>query len=93
MLASRRKRSIHYISKSLLMSLPDPTWQITVPSVHDGLLLDCRVYHPTTKHIQGAAVFAHPYAPLGGCMDDPVVRVVAAQLLQCSMIVGLFNFR
>jgi alpha/beta superfamily hydrolase len=36
---------------------------------------------------------AHPYAPLGGCYDDPVVNFIGAQLLQAGYVVGTFNFR
>lgn len=81
--------------------LPDPTLTLTIPSIHDGTVLDCRVYHPYSlspslrappwqKH---AAVIAHPYAPLGGCYDDPVVDVVAAALLRLGFLVATFNFR
>ncbi len=40
-----------------------------------------------------AAIVAHPYAPLGGCYDDPVVDVVASTILKAGFIVGTFNFR
>jgi alpha/beta superfamily hydrolase len=40
-----------------------------------------------------AAIVAHPYAPMGGCYDDPVVDVVAATILKQGYIVGTFNFR
>lgn len=81
--------------------LPDPALSITIPSVHDDATLECRIYHPhslTTnprappwrKH---AAILAHPYAPLGGCYDDPVVETLAATLLRQGFLVGTFNFR
>ncbi|KAK3949610.1 Alpha/Beta hydrolase protein [Pseudoneurospora amorphoporcata] len=81
--------------------LPDPTLSFTLPSLHDGIAIDCRVYHPQSldpspssppwrKH---AAVFAHPYAPLGGCYDDPVVDIAAGTLLKLGFLVGTFNFR
>ncbi|EGX89943.1 hypothetical protein CCM_08196 [Cordyceps militaris CM01] len=82
--------------------LPEPALTCTVPSVHDGLPLDCRVYHPaplrassqtapwTRRH---AAVLAHPYAPLGGSFDDPVVDVVGATLLKEGYLLCTFNFR
>ncbi|KAK3496240.1 Alpha/Beta hydrolase protein [Neurospora crassa] len=81
--------------------LPEPTLSFTLPSLHDGLAIDCRVYHPQSldpspssppwrKH---AAVFAHPYAPLGGCYDDPVVDIAAGTLLKLGFLVGTFNFR
>ncbi|KAL2179348.1 uncharacterized protein P884DRAFT_195042 [Thermothelomyces heterothallicus CBS 202.75] len=82
-------------------ALPSPSLTFTIPSLHDGLPLDCRIYHPASlgavpdrtlwrKH---AAIFAHPYAPLGGCYDDPVVDIVAGTLLQLGFLVGTFNFR
>jgi len=81
--------------------LPEPTLTLTLPSLHDGLALDCRVYHPQSltaslkapswqKH---AAIVAHPYAPLGGCYDDPVVEIVAGTLLRLGFLVSTFNFR
>ncbi|KAK1762996.1 Alpha/Beta hydrolase protein [Phialemonium atrogriseum] len=81
--------------------LPEPTLTLTLPSIHDGTVLDCRVFHPYSlspsprappwqRH---AAVIAHPYAPLGGCYDDPVVDVVAATLLRLGFLVATFNFR
>ncbi|KAL1838803.1 hypothetical protein VTJ49DRAFT_2196 [Mycothermus thermophilus] len=83
------------------MTLPKPTLTFTVPSLHDGLPIDCRLYHPASlaaspdapawrKH---AAVFAHPYAPLGGCYDDGIVNLVASTLLNQGFLVCTFNFR
>jgi hypothetical protein len=92
-----------------LAMLPRPSLTLTVPSLHDGLPIDCRVYHPPAlaaspdappnappnapswqKH---AAIIAHPYAPLGGCYDDPIVDIVAGTLLRLGFLVGTFNFR
>ncbi|KAK4247557.1 hypothetical protein C7999DRAFT_41102 [Corynascus novoguineensis] len=84
-----------------MAALPGPSLTFTIPSLHDGLPLDCRIYHPGSlgalhdgdswrKH---AAIVAHPYAPLGGCYDDPVVDIVAGTLLQLGFLVGTFNFR
>ena len=39
------------------------------------------------------AVVAHPYAPLGGDADNPVVEDVAEILLKRGFLVGTFNFR
>ncbi|KAE8352612.1 Alpha/Beta hydrolase protein [Aspergillus coremiiformis] len=81
------------------MYLPSPTYSFTVPSLHDETQLDCRLYLPsaslqpeTTTSIRGALV-AHPYAPLGGCYDDPVVSFIGGELLKNGYIVGTFNFR
>lgn len=81
--------------------LPEPALTFTLPSLHDGLILDCRVYHPLSLAAnprappwnRHAAVMAHPYAPMGGCYDDPIVEVVAGQLLRKGFLVGTFNFR
>ncbi|KAK4241192.1 hypothetical protein C8A03DRAFT_41378 [Achaetomium macrosporum] len=81
--------------------LPKPSLTFTVPSLHDGLPIDCRVYNPHSlapspdapsweKH---AAIVAHPYAPLGGCYDDPIVDITAGTLLRLGFLVGTFNFR
>ena len=83
--------------------LPAPTWTLTIPSIHDDTVLDCRIYAPT-EVVAGvrsrgagwrrkAAVVAHPYAPMGGCYDDPVVGVIASELLRDAFFVGTFNFR
>ena len=88
-------------SPSSSTMLPEPALTFTLPSLHDGLPLDCRVYHPhslsasTTSPAwrKNGAIVAHPYAPLGGCYDDPVVDTVAGTLLQCGFVVGTFNFR
>lgn len=81
-----------------------PAYSFSIPSIEDDTLLDCRIYHPKTFHtIQPesphgrnagkAAVIAHPYPPLGGCYDDPVVLSVTETLLEQGYIVGTFNFR
>jgi len=86
-----------------LNMLPPPTLDFTIPSIHDDLALQCRVYHPRVLNPDSAtaicdwrkkcAIVAHPYAPLGGCMDDPVVDIVASTILKQGFIVGTFNFR
>ncbi|KAI1491170.1 Alpha/Beta hydrolase protein [Biscogniauxia mediterranea] len=84
--------------------LPRPSLSFTLPSIHDDTTLDCRIYHPaflndptfspsTPPWPRHAAVVAHPYAPLGGCFDDPVVDVVAGTLLHIGFVVATFNFR
>lgn len=76
------------------MVLPEPTLSFTIPSIHDDTTLDCRLYLPHA-HIdtRRGAIIAHPYAPLGGCFDDPIVETTAAELLKAGCIVGTFNFR
>ncbi|KAI1413069.1 Alpha/Beta hydrolase protein [Hypoxylon sp. FL1857] len=83
--------------------LPRPSLSFTLPSIHDSTKLDCRVYHPACLDAplgtsdkswrRHAAVVAHPYAPLGGSYDDPVVHLVASTLLHLGFVVVLFNFR
>lgn len=85
------------------MTLPDPAYSFTIPSLHDDTPLDCRIYHPSelagsassvedTWQKKGA-IIAHPYAPLGGSYDDPIVSVVGQEVLRQGFIVGTFNFR
>ncbi|KAI9650454.1 hypothetical protein NHQ30_000469 [Ciborinia camelliae] len=83
--------------------LPPPTLSFTIPSIHDCLSLECRIYHPRclmpTSVAQvlpwrkKAAIVAHPYAPLGGSYDDAVVDLVASTILKEGFVVGTFNFR
>ncbi|KAE8382937.1 hypothetical protein BDV26DRAFT_277636 [Aspergillus bertholletiae] len=79
------------------MYLSSPTHSFTIPSLHDETQLDCRLYLPSTSSLQPetirGAIVAHPYAPLGGCYDDPVVSFVGGELLKNGYIVGTFNFR
>lgn len=78
-----------------------PSFSFTLPSVHDGCELECRIYLPGwLQNIESApawsvrgAILAHPYAPLGGCYDDPVVSFLGNELYDQSYIVGTFNFR
>ncbi|PHH75086.1 hypothetical protein CDD80_2637 [Ophiocordyceps camponoti-rufipedis] len=72
---------------------PQPTVCLTIPSLHDGTTLDCRLYHPIAWWSGNAAIMAHPYAPMGGCYDDAVVEAIVAQLLEAGFLVGTFNFR
>lgn len=80
-------------------TLPSPSANFTLPSLYDDLELDCRLYFPRrwTKEglllARGCAVFAHPYAPLGGCYDDPVVNSVGSILLKQGYLLVTFNFR
>lgn len=81
--------------------LPQPTLTFTIPSLHDGTVLKCRVYHPWSlspspkappwRH--DAAIVAHPYAPLGGSYDDGIVALVGTTLLRAGFLVATFNFR
>jgi hypothetical protein len=83
--------------------LPSPTLAFTIPSIHDDIELQCKIYHPTclaptniSQYVpwkKRAAIIAHPYAPLGGCQDDPVVGLLACACLKEGFVVGTFNFR
>jgi alpha/beta superfamily hydrolase len=80
------------------MGAPEPSLSFSIPSVHDRLVLDCRVYHPSdlssTKFWKTTAVIlAHPYAKLGGCYDVPVIHAATSALLKDGVTVGTFNFR
>ena len=84
-----------YIEKML----PKPSSSFTIPSIHDDKELECRLYHPSKStfgsgnHPRRGAILAHPYAPLGGCIDDPVLQVVGEAILKQGYVLGLFNFR
>lgn len=82
--------------------LPKPSASFTIPSLHDDLELNCRLYFSHYKQddrynqihrASGCAVFAHPYAPLGGCYDDPIVHSVGSLLLSEGYVLATFNFR
>ncbi|KAK5126738.1 hypothetical protein LTR85_009672 [Meristemomyces frigidus] len=81
--------------------MAEAAYTFTLPSVADDTTLECRVYHPPDIDTVlsrndrgiGGAVFAHPYAPLGGSYDDPVVLSVTETLLEQGYIIGTFNFR
>ncbi|KAI4153497.1 MAG: hypothetical protein LQ340_002285 [Diploschistes diacapsis] len=79
--------------------LPKPTSSFTLPSVHDDTQLECRIYHPPRdtraerKIPRKGAVIAHAYAPLGGCIDDPVIHFIGEAFLKQGYVLGLFNFR
>lgn len=81
------------------MSPVEPTLTFEIPSLHDGVQLECRVYHPPilgtdqTTWLNTASIVAHPYAPLGGCYNVPVVLDVVKALLKENVTVGTFNFR
>jgi hypothetical protein len=83
------------------MTLPSPRSSFTIPSLHDDLELDCRLYFPrisTSEKEQervgrSFAIIAHPYAPLGGSYDDPVVALAGSVLLKHGFVLGTFNFR
>ncbi|KAL1625096.1 hypothetical protein SLS56_007523 [Neofusicoccum ribis] len=48
---------------------------------------------PRGQQRKKAAIIAHPYAPLGGNYDDPVVGNVGAECLAEGWVVGTFGFR
>jgi alpha/beta superfamily hydrolase len=78
----------------------EPKLSFTIPSIHDETTLDCRLHYSvcyesaSNKYQARGAIIAHPYAPLGGCYDDPVVSQVVAEILKQSYgFVCTFNFR
>ncbi|TQS34158.1 hypothetical protein Golomagni_05469 [Golovinomyces magnicellulatus] len=88
----------------VLSPLPEPTLNFIIPSLQDALSLECCIYHPKLYHLGSTAqksspwrsravIVAHPYAMLGGCMDDHVVGLIASTCLSEGFIVGTFNFR
>ncbi|KAJ5543303.1 hypothetical protein N7535_005731 [Penicillium sp. DV-2018c] len=83
------------------MDLPSASLFFYIPSIYDGSRLECRIYLPreftntesAVSWPNRGAIIAHPYAPLGGCFDDPVVGFIGGELLDAGCIVGTFNFR
>ncbi|OAX84604.1 hypothetical protein ACJ72_01031 [Emergomyces africanus] len=81
--------------------LPQPLCTFTIPSVYDGTRIDCRIYHPhqlsrpdsALSWRNKGAIVAHPYAPMGGNYDNPIICGVAGELLKGGYIVVTFNFR
>ena len=82
-----------------MMTLPAPRSTFTIPSLHDDLELDCRIYYPRSSEKNANtlgrifAIIAHPYAPLGGSFDDPVLALAGSALLKQGVTLGTFNFR
>lgn len=73
-----------------------PSANFKLPSLYDDLELDCRLYFPHTKSngcLKGLAIFAHPYAPLGGNFDDYVVHIIGELLSSVGFLLLTFNFR
>lgn len=83
------------------MRFPKPTFQFIIPSVYDKTPLDCRIYRPCSIDPNSelrnwgtrGAIVAHPYAALGGCYDDSVVKTVVEVLINHGYTVLTFNFR
>ena len=76
--------------------LPPPNQSFQLLSLHDSLILHGRLYFPSRQTQLDAlkiAIIAHPYAPLGGCYNDPVVGLLGLTLLRRGYIVVTFNFR
>lgn len=80
-----------------------PSFTFTIPSIHDDIDLNCRIYNPPYSKLFSpvhdspwnprGAVVAHAYAPLGGCYDDLIVLAVVEECLKKGLVVGTFNFR
>lgn len=85
------------------MSNPFPAaFDFSIPSSYDETELECRLYIPTSLREAEAgsvpwqskgAIVGHPYAPMGGCQDDPIVLCIVEQLVSQQFVVGTFNFR
>ena len=78
------------------------TFDFNIPSIQDSIDLEGRLHVPT-KIFQNetnfrswcpkGAIIAHPYAPMGGCQDDPIVLCMVESLVSQNFVVGTFNFR
>ena len=88
------------VDADVTSQMDKPKLSFTLPSLHDDLTLDCRIFYSTaeqtasTSYRSRGAVIAHPYAPLGGCYDDPVVGLIVKELLDNNYgFICTFNFR
>jgi hypothetical protein len=70
-----------------------PPKSFVIPSLHDNVDIECRIYHPKGSSSNRGAIVAHPYGPLGGSFDDIVVQTAASELIAHGYTVGTFNFR
>ena len=81
--------------------LANPTFTFTIPSIHDDITLECRIYSPPHSVLNSheaewnprGAILAHPYTPMGGSFDDNVVLSIATEVFKEGFVVGTFNFR
>lgn len=68
-----------------------------VPSLHDSHNISCKLYINLDRKPSGSsnlAVVAHPYGPLGGSKDDPVVLLTVQSLMESGYdVVATFDFR
>jgi alpha/beta superfamily hydrolase len=66
-----------------------------IPSLHNATSLETCITVPSSvsSATRKAAVFAHPYGPLGGTFHDPVVQNFRETLVSHGYIVAVFNFR
>ncbi|KAF8243000.1 alpha/beta-hydrolase [Wilcoxina mikolae CBS 423.85] len=72
------------------------TLNLFIPSLHNATPLEACVTVPSSGSsttTRKAAVFAHPYGPLGGTFHDPVVQNFRETLVSHGYIVAVFNFR
>ena len=76
-----------------IVPMPKPLLTGEIPSLHDNLAITWRIYQPVRPRGDIGAIVAHPYAPLGGSFDDPVVGLVVDALLEAGVVVGTFSFR
>lgn len=84
----------HSASISRRPHLNGTAQNLYIPSLYDGTLLESVLIVPTRlAHPRKAAVFAHPYGPLGGTLHDPAVQHFAAALVARGFVVAIFNFR
>ncbi|KAI9726878.1 MAG: hypothetical protein M1828_000226, partial [Chrysothrix sp. TS-e1954] len=71
--------------------------EFTIESIYQATPLSSRIFHPPQDRIRDphsikGAVIAHPYAPLGGSYDDPIVNALTDVMLDAGYVVGTFNF-
>ncbi|KAI5818094.1 Alpha/Beta hydrolase protein [Pyronema omphalodes] len=78
------------------------TLHLFIPSLHDNSPLEASITVPLqfshreespTPRRRKAAVFAHPYGPLGGNFNDGCVVFLRELLVSLGFVVATFNFR
>ena len=71
--------------------MPVPTARRPHPIAVSGAVLEGELLFPTDLH--GVAVFAHPYPPMGGSMENNVVLAATVALADHGLAALRFNFR
>jgi alpha/beta superfamily hydrolase len=69
------------------------TQRVTFLSGDTSIELEGKLHLPQGSGPFAASVIAHPYPPMGGSMDVPLVQAIATGLAQANIAALRFNFR